>query len=145
MGSEVAAYRFTISSTSTADWLKATSAAIPALFAGNHTSNEFAFRYLASGDRVIVMSNPLPSSSLMLILAWSDSIFVIPGRAWRLAEMSVFTVISSVSSGGQAGIKPVLNHKPLGYLVRASYAISTLNHEAEGSPMVRSASPTFAT
>ena len=46
--------------------------------------------------------------------------------------------------GGQAGIKPVLTHKPCGYLVRTFYAIPSLNREAEGSPMVRSVPPTFA-
>lgn len=48
------------------------------------------------------------------------------------------------SSGGQAGIKPVLTHKPSGYLVKTFYAIPTLNRGAEGSPAVRSASPTLA-
>lgn len=46
---------------------------------------------------------------------------------------------------GQAGIKPVLTHKPFGYVKRLLYFKSKLNCSPVVFPAVQSASPSLAT
>lgn len=53
-------------------------------------------------------------------------------------------LIDSERSGGQAGIKPVLTHKPFGYVKWPPYFKSKLNGLPVVFPAVQSASPSLA-